>query len=108
MLYIRMRDGEVFAFAGLWERWQGEEGKLIESCAIIVTEASEELCSIHDRMPVILDPADYERWLNPNTQEPRLLDPLLRLYPAERMTAYAISPRVNSPKNDDPSLIVAV
>ncbi|MGH8646950.1 MAG: SOS response-associated peptidase family protein [Gammaproteobacteria bacterium] len=59
-------------------------------------------------MPVILDPEDYELWLDPATQKPRLLDWLLRPYPAERMIAHPISTRVNNPKNDDRSLLAGI
>jgi putative SOS response-associated peptidase YedK len=82
--YIRLREGDVFAFAGLWEHWEGPDGKVIESCTIIVTNANEVLRPVHDRMPVILDPADYHRWLDPSCHDPSALTLLLQLYPAER------------------------
>lgn len=77
-------------------------------CAIIVTQANALIGAIHDRMPVILDPADYELWLNPDAKEPHLVEPLLRPYPVERMAAYPINTRVNNPKNDDRSLLAAI
>jgi putative SOS response-associated peptidase YedK len=60
---------------------------------------------LHDRMPVVLDPADYERWLDPALQDAVALFPLLRPYPAEEMVAIPVSPRVNSPDADDPGLL---
>jgi putative SOS response-associated peptidase YedK len=103
--YIRRRDSELFAFAGLWERWEGEGGKYIESSTIIVTVANPLLQSIHDRMPVILKPADYERWLDPKVQEAETLISLLHPYPAEEMELYPVSRKVNSPANDNPDCI---
>lgn len=102
--YICRQDGEVFAFAGLWERWQSQE-ESIESCTILVTDANELLCSIHDRMPVILDPLDYELWLDPSQHDPKLLKSLLKPYPASLMTAWKVSLRVNNPQNDDPACL---
>lgn len=100
--YIRMRDGKPFAFAGLWEHWEGLDGAAIDSCALLTTEPNELLRPVHDRMPVILDPRDYELWLDPEVRKLERLTPLLRPYPPEDMTAYPVSPRVNNPRNDDP------
>lgn len=108
--YIRLKDGELFAFAGLWERWEpraGAEGEPVESCTILVTDANELVRPIHDRMPVILDPADYETWLNP-TRDPEALRALLKPYPAPAMIAWKIGTRVNNPRNDDPACLEAV
>jgi hypothetical protein len=60
--YIRRREGKPFAFAGLWDRWNKGEQPL-ESCTILTTDANELMRPLHDRMPVILDPADFDRWL---------------------------------------------
>jgi len=106
--YITLTDGEPFAFAGLWERWEpraSAEGEPVESCTIIVTDANGCLRPIHDRMPVILHPADYYRWLNPAGKNP---EELLKPYPEERMTRRPVSARVNSPKYDDPECIAPV
>lgn len=108
--YIQLKDGELFAFAGLWERWEpraGVEGEPVESCTILVTDANELVRPIHDRMPVILDPADYEIWLNP-THDPAALRALLKPYPAQAMVAWKIGTRVNNPRNDDPACLEAV
>ena len=100
--YIRLRDGRPFAFAGLWEHWEGSEGMAIQSCTILTTTSNEVVGRIHDRMPVILSPTDYDRWLDPSIQEPAVLQTLLRPYPADEMTAYPVSTLVNSPANDTP------
>jgi len=98
---LAMRDESVFAIAGLWSRWQSREGPLL-TCTIITTEANELCQRIHDRMPVIVAPADYARWLD--VAEPDPAD-LLRPYPSIEMHGYPVSTRVNSPKTDDAPLI---
>jgi putative SOS response-associated peptidase YedK len=103
--YICMQDRQPFAFAGLWEHWQGGSDEAIESCSIIVTEANTLIQPIHDRMPVILSPEDYRLWLDPTITKAEPLQALLRPYPAEAMEAYPVSARVNSPKNDAPDLL---
>ena len=85
--YTRMQDERPFAFAGLWERWEGG-GELIESCTIITTTANALVRTIHDRMPVILPRETYDTWLDPSLQDPRHLLPLLKPYPAEAMLAH--------------------
>jgi putative SOS response-associated peptidase YedK len=100
--YIRLRDGRPFALAGLWEHWEGSEGMAIQSCTILTTTSNEVVGRVHDRMPVILSPTDYDRWLDPSIQEPAVLQTLLRPYPADEMTAYPVSTLVNSPANDNP------
>ncbi len=104
--YIQMRDGRPFAFAGLWERWvDPETGQVVESCTLLTTTPNELVETIHDRMPVILQPGDYDRWLDPQVNDPAQLEPLLRPFPADEMTAFPVSTRVNSPRNDDPACI---
>ena len=102
--YFHMRDGEPFAIAGLWERWEGEGGPL-ETCTLLTTEANELLAPYHDRMPVILGPGDYEAWLDADERRPELLTPLLRPYSPGEMSAYAVSAIVNSPSNDGPRCV---
>lgn len=96
-----------FVFAGLWERWEGE-GQAVESCTILVTSANERIAEIHDRMPVILDPADYDAWLDPGARDPAKLLPLLRSYPAERMRLWPVGTAVNRPANQGPELMAAI
>ncbi|UZR29050.1 SOS response-associated peptidase [Methylococcus mesophilus] len=102
--YIKLAGGDLFAFAGLWERWEpkpNQPGEPIESCSIIVTDANELMRPIHDRMPVILDPAAYDVWLDPDCRDKTGLLSLLRPYPADEMTAWKVSTHVNSPRHDD-------
>src|SRR5207237_29999 len=73
---LRLKDGSPFAFAGLWERWPAEDGRPVETCAILTTEANELIQPIHERMPVILRPEDYEVWLDPNIGRADLLHTL--------------------------------
>lgn len=106
--YVRMRDGRPFAMAGLWERWQGPSGSAIESCLLVTTQANTLLAPIHDRMPAILSPGDYDSWLSaPGAEGLRLLS-LFRPYPPEEMAALEVGTRVNNPANDFPELIEAV
>ena len=103
---IRGKDGELLALAGLWEHWvDNQSGEVIESCTILVTDANETVRSIHDRMPVVIDTADYDTWLNPSIEDPVVLSPLLRPWPTERTTLFAVSQHVNSPRNGDPDCI---
>lgn len=97
--------GEVFSFAGLWDRWQGPGGKVVESATIIVTDANDLVRPVHDRMPVIIDPADYEFWLDPGIQEPVALKPLLVPHPVARMEAYKVTKKVNRATYEDPEAI---
>ena len=100
-----MRDGQPFAFAGLWARWQGQEGEQINSYTILTTEPNDLVRSIHDRMPVILAQHDYEVWLDPKIQDVEQLRPLLRPSPSEDLIADPVETLVNNPAFDDPRCI---
>lgn len=102
---IQMSDGGLFAFAGLWEHWASPDGSEIESCTLLTTEPNERLRTVHNRMPVILSPKDYDLWLDPGAQHPGEVQPLLRPYPAEEMAYYPVSTHVNDPRNEDPLCI---
>ncbi|MBI5572919.1 MAG: SOS response-associated peptidase [Desulfomonile tiedjei] len=99
--YIRMKDGHLFAFAGLWELWKGPDGSPVESCTLITTGANDLVARLHDRMPVIVPPAAYELWLDTESQERGRLLSLLQPYPAGEMDAYPVGFAVNDPKTDD-------
>jgi putative SOS response-associated peptidase YedK len=99
--YFRLEEGEPFAFAGLWEHWKKGEGEPLETCTIITTEGNELMLPIHNRMPVIIDPKDYEQWLDPKLGKTELLQP----YPTEKMMCYPVSTQVNNPKSDRPECI---
>ena len=103
--FIHLCDDRPFAFAGLWEAWEGPDDSYIESCTLLTTEPNELIRPIHNRMPVILAPDDYEPWLDPAVQKPEPLVPLLRPYPSDEMAAHPVSTLVNSPTNDDPKCI---
>jgi putative SOS response-associated peptidase YedK len=102
--YFRRADERLFAFAGLWEHWQGAEG-VIESCTLLTMEANELLRPIHNRMPVILAEEHFDRWLDPNLTKTELVLELLRPWPATDMTATAVQTLVNSPRNEGPACI---
>jgi putative SOS response-associated peptidase YedK len=102
---IAMKDGAPFALAGIWENWKAPaSGEWIRTFAIITTAANELVAGIHDRMPVILARDDCARWLG---EEP---DPheLMRPFSAGLMRMWPISPRVNTPENDDPSIVAPI
>ncbi|MGB0908774.1 MAG: SOS response-associated peptidase [Nitrospirales bacterium] len=102
--YIRFQDQRPFAFAGLWEQWPQTESR-IESCTLITTNANALMTPIHHRMPVILAPQDFDVWLDPATQDPTLLMPLLSPYSSDEMEAYPVNTLVNNPQNDLPECV---
>jgi putative SOS response-associated peptidase YedK len=101
---IRLKDGKPFALAGLWEAWTAPDGELVESFTILTTDANEMMRPIHDRMPVILAPEDYDRWLDKATT-PEEVQALLRQYPAEGMESFPVSTLVNNPRNESPKCL---
>jgi putative SOS response-associated peptidase YedK len=105
-VYIRRKDGQPFAFAGLWEEWE-REGEIIQSCVIITTQANQMMAEYHDRMPVILHSNDYDLWLDPDVQDPKILEPLLRPYPSDDLDVYPVSRLVNDPRHEDPKCVEA-
>ena len=98
--HIHMRDNKPFAFAGLWDHWQGPDGASIETCAIITTDSNALILPIHGRMPVILDPGEYAAWLDPGLEDPARLSPLLRPHPAAPMEVRAVGDYINTPRNE--------
>jgi putative SOS response-associated peptidase YedK len=104
-MYIRLKNGSPFAFAGLWEAWQAPDGSEIRSCTIITTSPNSLLQAIHNRMPVILPPGAYQEWLTTEDRPPAQLDYLLVPYPAEEMLAFPVSRLVNKPEYESPELI---
>ncbi len=104
----RNADGTPFAFAGLWERWQAPADEVIESCTILTTDANDLTQPIHDRMPVILNPKDYDLWLDPEIKGPALLQPLLQPYPSEEMMVVPVNPKVNKASYDAPDCVDVV
>jgi putative SOS response-associated peptidase YedK len=102
--FIRPRDDDLFSFAGLWETWHDSEGEIIESCAIITTEANALMRTIHDRMPVILDTESEAVWLDSHAPVEELRS-LLVPFASARMEAHAVDPYVNNAKNQGPKCI---
>lgn len=97
-----MRDGSPFAFAGLWERRKAADGLMLESYSIITTEANELTAGVHPRMPVIIKPADYARWLARDLSQPPL--DLLRPFDADQMKSWKVDQAVGNARNDSAEL----
>lgn len=106
--FITVKNAPAFAFAGLAEHWTSPEGTNVDTCTIITTTANSLMQPIHNRMPVILDPADYDLWLDPARQDPQDVLPLLRQFPADQMQAVPVSTLVNSPRNESPQCVVPI
>lgn len=105
-LYIKLRNSGLFGLAGLWEGWkEPETGEIWTTCTIITTTPNDLLKPIHDRMPVILPRQQYGTWLNPEVSNPFELGSLLTAYPADEMTYYPVSTRVNNARYEAPDLI---
>jgi putative SOS response-associated peptidase YedK len=98
--HFRSTNGKPFAFAGLWERWDKGDAP-VESCTVITTEANAVARPVHDRMPVIVPPADFATWLDPRTPAVQLHD-LLRPYPEGEMAAAAVGRYVSNARNEGP------
>jgi putative SOS response-associated peptidase YedK len=98
--YMRPLDAELFALAGITALWHG-----VRSVSLITTDPNALVRPIHDRMPVIVAPQDYAAWLDAGQRDARELMRFVRPYPAERMSAHRVSPRVSKPENNDASLI---
>lgn len=98
--YIRLLNDPIMCFAGLWER-HGKDDEAEDTFTIITTEPNELMVGIHNRMPVILRPDQFDAWLHPDAPS----QPALAPFPAKEMEAFEVSTRVNSPKNNDPSLL---
>ena len=103
--YVRMTDGAPMPFAGIWEAWRSPEGQVLETCAILTTNANATVAPIHERMPVILTPDSFAPWLDPDLRDAAQLTALLAPCPPERLASYTVAPLVNSPANDYPACI---
>lgn len=104
---IGFRGGKPFMFAGLWESWRpaaktSTAENVIETFTIVTTQANTKLAKIHHRMPVIVDPSEFDLWLNGT---PGTVSPVIRPYPQESMVYYRVSTRVNNVRNDDPECV---
>lgn len=104
--HIRMKDGSIFGFAGLWTEWRAsKEDEPLRTCTVITTAANELMQPIHHRMPVILRPEEEKDWLNPDLTEPEQILKLLKPYDSEAMEAYEVSTKVNTPAFNTPECI---
>jgi len=104
-VYVRLRSGKPFGFAGLYSDWNSPDGEAVRTSTIITTDANGVLAPIHDRMPVIIPPDQYELWLDPSVHEKDRLIPVLMPYPDDELVLYEVTAAVNSPKNDSPENI---
>jgi len=95
----------IFAFAGIWDRWQNPQGAQLQTCSIITTSANPLVSGIHDRMPVILERTSYDLWLDPGFRKVEPLLDLLAPYRAECMRNWRVGSRVNSVQNDDAACV---
>ena len=101
---IALKSGEPYAFAGLWESWKPKDGPPLDTFTILTSDPNELMQPIHNRMPVILESRDHERWLDPADPARPPID-LLRPYPAEKMQAWQVGERVGNVRNNDPELL---
>ncbi len=104
---VTLKNNELFGLAGLWDIWKSPEGEMIHSCTILTTRANELIQPLHERMPVLLSREAEAIWLDPNVTDSRLLKSLLTPYPADQMSLYEVTGRVNSPQFDDPECLIA-
>lgn len=103
--HIHRPDRAPFAFAGIWEHWEAPDGKPVETCTILTTDANESLKALHDRMPVILTRENYARWLDPETRDAKKLEDLFAPLPEAALTMNPVTPQVNNARFDDPVCI---
>ena len=101
---FELTNGNLFAFAGIWDAWKDAQGHWVQSFAIVTTDANELMSRIHPRMPVILHARDYDRWLDREETERLPLD-LLRPYESDAMEMYEANPKVNSVRNNGPEML---
>jgi putative SOS response-associated peptidase YedK len=104
-MYIKLKSGKPFAFAGLWDVWHSADGSEVRSCTIITTEPNAMMETIHNRMPVILAPEYYADWLTPGEGDPISLQRYLLPHDSDAMQAFPVSKAVNNPKYDSPDCV---
>ena len=100
---FEVNEGTLFAFAGIWDRWKDPNGKTVETCSILTTTPNAVTSTVHDRMPVILDPDSYDLWLDPGMRDVIVVSEMLKPHDARQMRCYPVSTRINYVANDDES-----
>lgn len=105
-MFIHFEDQPLFAFAGLYDFWQDPAGQRVDSCTILTTQANPRIAQIHERMPVVLKPADYALWLDATVQDPDPLQRLLHGYEAELTAFHAVTPEINKVSFNQPEAIL--
>ena len=105
-VYIRRKDGNLFAFAGLWEKWLGEDGQSLFTASIVTVQPNRLVSQVHDRMPAILNQEQEAHWLDRRRSRPEDLFPSLKTYDEDLLEAFEVSRSVNRVENDSPELIV--
>jgi putative SOS response-associated peptidase YedK len=98
---FEVNEGELFAFAGIWDRWKDPTGQWVKSCSILTTTPNAVTSAVHDRMSVILDPDAYDLWLDPGMKDVSAASELLKPFDARLMRSYPVSSRINHVVNDD-------
>jgi putative SOS response-associated peptidase YedK len=98
---FEVNQGQLFAFAGLWDRWKDPSGQWVKSCSILTTTPNSLTSSVHDRMPVILDRGAYDLWLDPGMKDATAASELLKPCDARLMRCYPVGTRINHAVNDD-------
>jgi putative SOS response-associated peptidase YedK len=106
-VHFRLRSRHPFGFAGIWETWHTSEGEEVETCALLTTEPNELVKPVHNRMPVILAPKDYEQWLDPAMLDTAALQTMLDPHAAELMEAVPASDYVNNARHEGPECLAA-
>ena len=106
--YVTMRDGSPLAFAGIWDSWKTPEGETLETCAILTTAANSLMAPIHDRIPVILHPTEFDHWLDRSLNNPEKLQRLYQPYPAELLQEWEVSTVVNNASHETPETFTPV
>jgi putative SOS response-associated peptidase YedK len=112
-MFVHRRDGEPMAFAGLWAAWRDPngddpDGDWLRSCVIVTTNANDTMAPLHDRMPVVLEERDWDRWLDPDAGDVDALTQLLAPAADDLLVAYPVATAVNSADNDGPELVERV
>ena len=105
---FEVNEGQLFAFAGLWESWKDPSGTWLKTCTSLTTTSNAVTSAVHDRMPVILASSDYDLWLDPGMKDSNVVSELLKPFDAFAMRSYPVSTRINQVANDDESCAAPV